>query len=65
MALVEHLAKEAKMGHIRLGTLPRTRRWIQVLDLIGEGAGTPEVAVATIDASKQGLISAVAPVPAA
>lgn len=46
------------MGHIRLGTLPRTRRWIQVLDLIGEGAGTPEVVVATMEASKQGLISA-------
>lgn len=46
------------MGHIRLGTLPRTRRWIQVLDLIGEGAGTPEVSVATMGASKQGLISA-------
>jgi len=58
MALIAHIAKEAKMGHIRLGTLPRTRRWIQVLDLIGEGAGTPEVAVATMEASKQGLIGA-------
>ena len=36
------------MGHIRLGTLPRTRQWIQVLDLIGGGAGTPDVAAAML-----------------
>ena len=46
------------MGHIRLGTLPRTRQWIQVLDLIGGGATTPDVAAATMDASQRGLISA-------
>ena len=34
------------MGHIRLQRLPRTRQWIQVLDLIGGGAGTPELAAA-------------------
>lgn len=31
------------MGHIRLGTLPRTRKWIQVLDLIGGSARRLEV----------------------
>jgi len=46
------------MGHIRLGTLPRTRKWIQVLDLISGGAGTPEVAAATMQASQEGLIEA-------
>ncbi len=46
------------MGHIRLGTLPRTQQWIQVLDLIGGGAGAPDVAAATMDASQGGLISA-------
>ncbi|MCL6507170.1 MAG: hypothetical protein K6T59_09105 [Bryobacteraceae bacterium] len=46
------------MGHIRLGTLPRTRKWIQVLDLIGGGAGTPEVAAATMEASQGGLAKA-------
>ncbi len=46
------------MGHIRLGNLPRTRKWIQVLDLIGGGAGTPEVAAATMDASQRGLTKA-------
>ncbi len=34
------------MGHIRLGILPRTRKWIEVLDLIGGGAGSSEVAAA-------------------
>lgn len=46
------------MGHIRLGTLPRTRKWNQVLDLIGGGAGTPEVAAATMEASQGGLAKA-------
>jgi hypothetical protein len=46
------------MGHIRLGTLPRTQQWIQVLDLIGGGAGSPDVAAATMDASQRGLIGA-------
>jgi hypothetical protein len=46
------------MGHIRLGTLPRTRKWIEVLDLIGGGAGSPEVAAATLDASERGLAGA-------
>lgn len=46
------------MGHIRLQTLPRTRKWIQVLDLVGGGAGTPEVAAATMEASQGGLAKA-------
>ena len=46
------------MGHIRLGTLPRTRQWIQVLDLIGGRAGMPDVAAATMDASQRGLLRA-------
>src|SRR5712692_2664128 len=46
------------MGHIRLATLARTRQWIQVLDLIGGGAGTPEVAAATMEASQGGLAKA-------
>jgi hypothetical protein len=46
------------MGHIRLGSLPRTRKWIQVLDLIGGGAGAPHVAAATLEASQRGLASA-------
>ena len=46
------------MGHIRLQSLPRTRKWRQVLELIGGGAGTPEVAAAAMDASQGGLVKA-------
>jgi hypothetical protein len=47
------------MGHIRLGNLPRTRKWGQVVDLIGGGAGTIQVANATITAAEKGLDLAV------
>jgi hypothetical protein len=43
------------MGHIRLGRLPRTRNWQRVVGLIGAGAATPEIAAATLEASKRGL----------
>lgn len=46
------------MGHVRLGTLPRTRNWVQVLDLIGGGAGVPQVAAATMRAAQRGLADA-------
>ena len=32
------------MGHIRLGKLRRNRRWKEVIDLIGGGAGSGAVA---------------------
>jgi hypothetical protein len=43
------------MGHIRLGVLPRTRNWEQVIALLESRAGTAEVAAATLKASKRGL----------
>jgi len=43
------------MGHIRLGELPRTRKWVQVVGLIEGGAGTAQVANATITAAECGL----------
>jgi hypothetical protein len=43
------------MGHIRLGALPRTRKWTQVVGLIEGGAGTVQVANATIRAAETGL----------
>jgi len=46
------------MGHVRLGTLPRTRSWVQVLDLIGGGAGASDVAAATMEAAQRGLAHA-------
>jgi len=39
------------MGHIRMGKLPRTRRWKEVLDLIGGNASSAAVASATLDAA--------------
>lgn len=48
------------MGHIRLGKLPRTRRWQEVLDLIGGSASSAAVAGATLDAADQELTSAAA-----
>ncbi|MEK7270551.1 MAG: hypothetical protein AAB215_06355 [Planctomycetota bacterium] len=43
------------MGHIRLGDLPRTRKWQEVVALIEGGAGTVQLANATISAAEQGL----------
>lgn len=39
------------MGHIRLGTLPRTRSWKEVVSFIEDGAGAAAVAEKTITAS--------------
>lgn len=43
------------MGHTRLGELPRTRPWRDVVGLIAEGAGVSQVAGATITAAERGL----------
>lgn len=43
------------MGHTRLGDLPRTRRWGEVVGLLACGAGTAQVANATIAAAERGL----------
>jgi hypothetical protein len=43
------------MGHIRLGRLPRTRKWQQVVALLGSAAEQAEIAAATLAASKRGL----------
>lgn len=39
------------MGHIRLGQLPRSRKWRDVVELIAAGADVPQVANATIKAA--------------
>lgn len=39
------------MGHVRLGQLPRTRKWRDVVELIAAGADVPQVANATIKAA--------------
>jgi hypothetical protein len=43
------------MGHVRLGSLPRTRKWNQVVGLIEGGAGTVQIANATITAAEKQL----------
>jgi len=43
------------MGDNRLTRLPRTRKWQQVVGLLGSGAGTGEIAAVTLAASERGL----------
>jgi hypothetical protein len=50
-----HHVGAVAVGHIRLGTLPRTRSWDEVVALIGHGAAVPQVAQATIRAAEEGL----------
>jgi hypothetical protein len=46
------------MGHSRLGNLPRTRKWQEVVGLIAIGAGADQVANAVIRAAERGLMAA-------
>jgi len=46
------------MDHIRLGRLPRTVKWNQVVSLIDSGASISDVALAALDASRKGLQTA-------
>ena len=43
------------MGHIRLGRLPRTRKWQQVVGLLGGNAPLADVAAASAAAAESGL----------
>ena len=43
------------MGHQRLGTLPCTKKWGQVVGYIGAGAGAAQVATATLHATLKWL----------
>jgi hypothetical protein len=43
------------VGHIRLGRLPRTRKWREVVALIAGGAGAAQIANAAIRAAEAGL----------
>jgi hypothetical protein len=46
------------MGHIRLGRLPHTVKWNQVVSLIDSKASTADIALAALDASQKGLKNA-------
>ena len=43
------------MGHIRLGTLPKTQKWQRVVGLIAGGADVERIAAASADAAEHGL----------
>lgn len=46
------------MGHARLGELPKTRKWRQVVSLLAAGSDVPELAAAVAIAAEAELISA-------
>ncbi len=46
------------MGHIRLGVLPRTRKWREVVDLLQTDASVEVVASKAVDASRESLKTA-------
>ena len=43
------------MGHVRLGTLPTTKKWRQVVSLIAGGADVERIAAASADAAEHGF----------
>lgn len=43
------------MGHTKLGDLPKTRRWIQVMDLLDETTNPEEIASKTMAAGERGF----------
>jgi hypothetical protein len=43
------------MGHIRLGTLPKTQKWTSVVDLIAGDGDVERIAAASADAAERGL----------
>lgn len=47
------------MGHTRLGDLPKTKRWRQVMALLGEGAEPETIASKTLAAAETGFKQAV------
>ena len=46
------------MGHTRLGDLPKTRRWIQVMALLDETTNPEEIVPKTITAAETGYLKA-------
>jgi hypothetical protein len=46
------------MGHIRLGTLPRTQKWDRVVGLLSGGADVEMIAAASADAAEHSLEAA-------
>src|SRR5258706_2783729 len=51
-------ASEHAMGHQHLGTLSRSRKWREVIELISSGANVTDVAAATSAAAEQQMLDA-------
>lgn len=47
------------MGHLLTPPLPQTRKWNEVVGLLGAGAGVPQLATATLTAAERGLRAAI------
>src|SRR4051794_559076 len=43
------------MGHVRLGQLPKSKKWQQVVALVETGAGVEEIAAAASEAAERAL----------
>src|SRR3954447_24413072 len=43
------------MGHVRLGVLPKSRKWSQVVDELRLGTGVGEIAASAADAAEKAL----------
>lgn len=50
--------KGTVLGHQRLGTLPRTKKWQRVVEMIGGGADMRDIAEATSAAAERDMIDA-------
>src|SRR5207248_6435119 len=48
-------SRRKPVGHIRLGTLPKTQKWNRVVSLITGGADVERIAAASADAAEHGL----------
>lgn len=46
------------MGHSRMGVLPATRKWREVVELIGGGADVAEIASAASKAAESSMATA-------
>lgn len=46
------------MGHMHLGTLSRSRKFRQIVDLLNAGAGAEQIAAATSEAAERSMIDA-------
>ena len=46
------------MGHLRLGVLPQTRKWLHVVEMLHAGAGLADIAAAVADAAEISLQNA-------